>query len=65
MLVLKRKAGEKIHVNLPSGECIILTITETEPKATRIGIDAPKHITVAREELLTKQEIDLNIQRSK
>ena len=55
MLVLSRDAGERFFI----GENITITIVRIGPTAVRIGIDAPKSMAIAREELLTdlKREI--------
>lgn len=47
MLVLTRKAGESIRV----GEGIILTVLECAGKHVRVGITAPSHLPVHREEV--------------
>lgn len=49
MLVLSRKAGEKIVVN---GD-IVLTIIKIDRHQVRLGIDAPQSVPVYRQELLT------------
>ena len=54
MLVLKRKAGESIIVN----ENIEIKIIEVEEGRIKIGIDAPKEVSIIRKEVLdeTKSE---------
>jgi carbon storage regulator len=47
MLVLSRKKDEQICI----GEDIVVTITEIRGDKVRIGIDAPKNITVHRREV--------------
>ncbi len=47
MLVLSRKIGQKIIVN----DSIILTITAVKGNMVRVGIDAPPHIRIVREEI--------------
>ena len=47
MLVLSRKCGEKIVIR----DDIIITITEIRGDKVRIGIEAPKEISVHREEV--------------
>lgn len=47
MLVLSRKIGEVIVI----GDEIRVTILEIRPMAVRIGIDAPKNISVHRQEV--------------
>ena len=47
MLVLSRKTGEKIVI----GHDIIVTVLEARGDTIKIGIDAPKKISVHREEV--------------
>ncbi|MGE4354056.1 MAG: carbon storage regulator CsrA [Oscillospiraceae bacterium] len=50
MLVLTRKQSEGILI----GKDIIITVVGIDGDKVRIGIDAPKHIRVIREELLAE-----------
>ena len=52
MLVLSRKPGEKIHL----GAEIVVTVLEVKGNRVRLGIEAPRSITVTRDELLAKPE---------
>ena len=47
MLILTRKPGEKICI----GDDIDVTILGTNGRSVRVGIDAPEHIVVDREEV--------------
>ena len=47
MLILTRKLGESITI----GDDIKITFLETKGKQVRIGIEAPPHIVVHREEI--------------
>jgi len=47
MLVLRRKAFQKIMI----GDGIIVTIIGIRGDTVSVGIDAPKHIAVNREEI--------------
>ena len=47
MLVLSRKPGERILV----GSDIKITVIPIGPNSVRIGIDAPGHLNIVREEL--------------
>lgn len=53
MLVLKRRVGEKIICRLPDGREIVLTVTEVGVGNlwTKIGVEAPADVLVAREEI--------------
>lgn len=47
MLVVSRKKEQRIVIN----ENIVITIVEVRGDKVRIGIDAPAHIAVDREEI--------------
>lgn len=51
MLVLTRAIGEKLIIN--NGE-IKLNVLEVKGNQVRIGIDAPKHVTIHREEIYNR-----------
>lgn len=59
MLVLMRKAGESIHI----GPNIVVTLIALERNRARIGISAPRDITVDREEIAQKKRRDEQEQR--
>lgn len=46
--------GETVHI----GDCIKVTILQTETKSVRFAIDAPKEISIFREELLLFKEMN-------
>jgi carbon storage regulator len=47
VLILTRRVGESIVI----GDDVVVTIVEAGRDAVRIGIDAPRHITVHRHEV--------------
>ena len=47
MLILTRKSGESINI----GSDIIIRVLEIKGNQTRLGIEAPRHIAVHREEV--------------
>jgi carbon storage regulator len=47
MLVLSRKVGERIQL----GENITVTLVKISGNIVRLGIDAPRDMTVVRQEL--------------
>lgn len=47
MLVLTRKVNERIRV----GDEITITVVRLGPSSVRLGIDAPGHLSIVREEL--------------
>ena len=50
MLVLSRKPGESIRI----GDDIEISIVEVRGDTVRIGINAPRNITILRQELLAE-----------
>jgi carbon storage regulator len=50
MLVLSRRVGESIVI----GDGIVVTVLEFRGDVVRIGVDAPRHIQVHRQELLVE-----------
>lgn len=52
MLVLKRKAGEKILI----GDDIVITVLDNRGDGVRIGIEAPKDRRILRDEVLRAVE---------
>lgn len=51
MLILSRKLGESIMI----GDDIKITITEIHESYIKLGIDAPKDISVVRNEIIEKE----------
>lgn len=47
MLILSRKVDQKIRI----GEDIVLTIIEVKGDQVKIGVDAPNHVKVFRQEV--------------
>lgn len=54
MLVLSRKLNEKIVIN---GD-IVVTVVKIDRNQVRIGIQAPGHVPVFREEILPSASAD-------
>ena len=48
MLVLTRKPGEKILI----GDDIVITVLDARGDSIRIGIDAPRGVTIQRDEVV-------------
>jgi carbon storage regulator len=55
MLVLMRRPGEAIHI----GPDIVITLVALERNRARIGIDAPRDVTVDREEIALRKREEL------
>jgi carbon storage regulator len=52
MLVLTRRVSERIQI----GEDVVLTIVRIDGNKVRIGIEAPEHVKVKRDELAPKAD---------
>lgn len=50
MLILTRKTGQSIVI----ADDIVVTIVEASGDQVRLGVDAPRHIAVHREEVYTQ-----------
>jgi carbon storage regulator len=50
MLILSRKVNEQIII----GDDIVLTVVEIRGTSVRIGTDAPKDVSIVRDELLDR-----------
>jgi carbon storage regulator len=57
MLNLSRKVGESILID---GEKIKITVTSIQGQQVRLGIDAPKEVSVDREEIAIKKKVNPN-----
>lgn len=57
MLVLSRKTSERIRI----GDDIAITVVRISPYNVRLGIDAPRHLTVIREELEQRQKAEKDV----
>jgi len=59
MLVLSRKAGERILI----GDEVAIAIVRIGPNTVRLGIEAPRSMNIVREELtITAEEADAVLQ---
>lgn len=56
MLVLARKEGEKIYVG-EHGE-IVITVVHIKGGCVRLGIEAPRHIPIERDDMVKGEEED-------
>ena len=52
MLILTRRPGESIIIELPTGERVQVTVLRAKGSQVRIGTAAPDDIAIVREELL-------------
>jgi carbon storage regulator len=58
MLVLTRRPGEFVRIELPDGDRIKVTVLGIKGSQIRIGTDAPDAISIVREELLEGLQIE-------
>ena len=56
MLVLKRNINEEIIITINGVEAVV-TITEISPTAVKLGITAPRSVTVDRREVWEKKQV--------
>ncbi len=52
MLVLSRKPGERIHI----GSDVVITVLEVSGRLVRIGVDAPRSVSIFRAEVFEQIE---------
>lgn len=55
MLILQRKTGEAIRI----GDDILIRISEIGSERVKIAIDAPRGLSIVREELLTAAQTNM------
>ncbi len=56
-LTITRKAGNAITITTPDGD-IKITVRRIEKRQVRLSIDAPKHLTILRDELKPARATD-------
>jgi carbon storage regulator len=56
LLLLTRRPGETIIIELPTGDHIQVTVLGIKGNQIRVGTDAPDDVVILREELLEPQE---------
>jgi carbon storage regulator len=54
MLVLSRRVGEKLLI----GDHIEITVVRVSQNSVRIGVDAPKHFSIVRDEIKPQPAAD-------
>ena len=52
MLILTRRIGETVMI----GEDIAITVLRVKGNQVRLGVDAPKHVSVQREEIYQRMQ---------
>lgn len=65
MLVLSRKPGESFLIEDPkTGHTIRVTCVRIGPGTVRIGVDAPREMTILRDELAKLNVVDQDRQQA-
>jgi len=57
MLILTRRVGETIIIEMPTGEQIQVAVLGVKGNQVRLGTDAPDDIQIMREELLEPDSV--------
>lgn len=52
MLVLSRKKGETVHI----GDNVTVTVLDSRGKRVWIGLEAPQHVRILRQEVLERDD---------
>jgi len=55
MLILTRIKGERLVIEYPNGEKVIIEVVKVKKSSVDIGTDAPEHILVLRKEKFSEQ----------
>jgi carbon storage regulator len=58
MLVVTRRVGESIVIELPAGDPVKVTVLGVKGNQVRMGTDALDEISIVREELLEGLQIE-------
>jgi carbon storage regulator len=56
MLILTRRVGESLRI----ADDIVVTVLEVKGNQVKIGTDAPKDVAVVREEILDRDQDDVD-----
>ena len=60
MLILTRKTSERVRI----GEDIVITVFGINGNQVRLGVEAPRHIEVHREEIYERIQTENQVQKS-
>jgi len=55
MLILTRNKGERIVIEYPNGDRVIVEFQKVKSSKTVLGVDAPDDIKIYRDELLAQK----------
>jgi carbon storage regulator len=54
VLILTRRVGETLYIELPTGETIRVAVLGSKGNQVRVGIEAPSVVALVREELVER-----------
>tara|TARA_B100002003_G_scaffold189273_2_gene178056 strand:+ start:8014 stop:8202 length:189 start_codon:yes stop_codon:yes gene_type:complete len=60
MLILTRRTGETIVIETPSGEVVEVTVLGNSGPQIRMGVTAPKHTSIDREEIYKRKKAEVS-----
>lgn len=55
MLSLNRRKGERIIIEYPNGDKVIIEVVKVKTLSVMLGAEAPEHILILREEKFSEQ----------
>lgn len=58
MLILTRRPGERLVMETPSGEKVTVEVLGNHGSQVKLGVEAPRHTTVDREEIYDRKQAD-------
>lgn len=58
MLVLSRRAGERICITLPDGRDVVVEVVRVERDHVRLGFKADRGVTIDRGELRDRKSLE-------
>lgn len=58
MLILTRRTGEEIDITVPGLPPIVITVLGVKGNQVRIGVLAPKNVTIDRAEITARKNIE-------
>ena len=60
MLIVGRKCQEKIIIQTPAGDTIVVIVKDIDHGTVRIGVQASPEVTIDREEIWLRKQAEKN-----